>query len=328
MRKSKKTLSVIPSLKGYRVAIVIPCYKVNDSLKTVLGKIPRYVEKVYIIDDASPEEIKLNIKEIKNLNFKIQVIRHQQNSGVGAAMKTGYLAAIKDSMDIIIKIDGDDQMDLNELPNIIEPIVSGSYEYAKGNRFFSIELIKGMPKVRLVGNLVLSFLNKLSTGYYDIFDPNNGFTGISKKALLEINLNKVDDGYFFESDMLFNLGLNNARVKDVPMKSIYGSEKSNLSIMHSLWHFLKKHIKNIFLRLLYTYFIRDFRVASIQLLLGPLLLIWGGVLGITTWVHSHQMKIPSQPGTIVLVAVIIISGLQLTLSFFSEDINRNRSGSF
>jgi hypothetical protein len=178
--------------------------------------------------------------------------------------------------------------------------------------------------VRKIGNLALSFMSKLSTGYYEIFDPNNGFTAISGSCLTQIPLNKINDRYFFESDMLFQLNLLGAKVLDISLPAIYNGENSSLRIGHSLVIFPKNHLRNLAKRIIYTYYLRDFNIASIQLFLGSIIFSWGTYFGLYTWLHSMRNNVATAPGTIVLVAILIIVGLQLLLSFLSFDMRSQK----
>ena len=222
----------INSLGEYStVAVVIPAYKVSDHILKVVNSIPSDIDHVIVVDDACPENSSELLRK-QDLARDITIIRHDANLGVGGAMKTGYRRAIELGADIVIKIDGDGQMDPHLIPNLIKPILNGQSEYAKGNRFYSLELIRNMPKIRLFGNVVLSFMSKLSTGFYHIFDPNNGFTAVSSEALLLMDFSTIDDRYFFESDMLYQINSIGMRVLDVPTPAIYGEEVSNLNVGH------------------------------------------------------------------------------------------------
>jgi glycosyltransferase involved in cell wall biosynthesis len=302
------------------LAVVIPCYKVTNHILEVIEGIPGEVDQIIVVDDGCPNNSgDFVVKNSKDQ--RIVLLRHVQNFGVGAAMKSGYRFASKENFDVIVKVDGDGQMDLKYLSNLVFPILNQQIDYTKGNRFYSSKLIKTMPKVRVFGNVVLSFMSKLSTGFYEIFDPNNGFTAISKEALDRIELDEIDDRYFFESDMLFQLNLSRCSVKDIPIPAIYGNEKSNLKIMHSTLTFFWKHNRNFFKRVTYEYFVRDFSIASLQLVLGLILSVWGCILGFSSWYHGLISGLESQPGRVVLVAILCVSGLQLLLSFFNFDIN-------
>lgn len=205
-----------PDIKTLKIAVVIPSYKVSTHILSVLDKIPELVGQVYVIDDACPEGSG-KLVEAKTRDKRVKVIYHMHNCGVGGAVMTGYKAAIKGGNDIIVKIDGDGQMDPILIPNFIEPIQTGEADYTKGNRFYNLEKIKEMPPVRLFGNAVLSFLAKLSTGYWDLFDPTNGYTAIHSDVVSQFPFDKISNRYFFETDMLFRLNTFRAVVIDIPM---------------------------------------------------------------------------------------------------------------
>lgn len=300
--------------------MIIPCYKVTDHILQVIKEIPEEVDQIILIDDGCPNNSGDYVQS-NSTDKRIVLIKHENNFGIGAAMKSGYQLAIKEKFDVIVKVDGDGQMDLNYLSNLVHPIINQQIDYTKGNRFYSSRLVKTMPKIRILGNVALSFMSKLSTGYYEIFDPNNGFTAISKEALTRVDLEEVDERFFFESDMLFQLNLSGCSVRDIPIPAIYGDEKSNLKIMNSTLSFFWKHNRNFIKRITYEYFVRDFSIASLQLVFGVILSLWGCILGFSSWYHGLISGLESQPGRVVLVAILCVSGLQLLLSFFNFDIN-------
>jgi dolichol-phosphate mannosyltransferase len=302
------------------LAVVIPCYKVTDHILEVIKSIPEEVDQIIVVDDGCPNYSGDFVLTNSN-DERIVIIKHGHNSGIGAAMKSGYSFAIKENIDVVVKVDGDGQMDMSYLSKLVFPILNQQIDYTKGNRFFSSKLIKSMPKIRIFGNVVLSFMSKLSTGFYEIFDPNNGFTAISREALNRLEMDEIDDRFFFESDMLFQLSLSGCTVKDIPIPAIYGNEKSNLKIVNSTLTFFWKHNRNFLKRVTYEYFVRDFSVASLQLVLGLFLGLWGCILGFTSWYHGLISGLESQPGRVVFVAILCVSGLQLLLSFINFDIN-------
>lgn len=250
-----------------KIAVVIPCYKVTPHILEVLSNIGHNVARIYVIDDHCPDHSGQLVEEKCN-DPRVRVLYHRENKGVGGATMTGYRAALNDHMDIVVKVDGDGQMDPKYISTLVKPITKGQADYTKGNRFFSYEHVSGMPLMRLVGNGVLSFFSKLSSGYWDVFDPTNGFTAIHRTALALLPLDKISNGYFFESDMLFRLNGIRAVVIDVPIKAIYGDEESNLKAHKILMPFLLGHTKNFMKRIAYSYFIRDVSFASLELLLG------------------------------------------------------------
>jgi len=303
------------------IGVVIPAYRVKAQVLEVINSIGPEVQKIIVVDDACPEKSGEYVKQ-NTKDSRVEVIFHDVNMGVGGAVKTGYRRALELKLDIIVKIDGDGQMDNSKIEEIVTPLKSGLADYAKGNRFFDVEAVRSMPKVRILGNLGLSFMTKLSSGYWQIFDPNNGFTAISKSKLQLIPLEKVDNRYFFESDMLFRLYLEGADVKDISMPAIYGSEKSNLSIRRVLIEFPVKHTRNLVKRILYTYYLRDFNLASIELPIGTTLLTLGLGVGSFSWINGIRNQVETQPGTLILFSTCTLVGIQLLLSFFDFDINR------
>ena len=216
------------AIQNHKVSVVIPAYRVSQQILSVVSSIGSEVAQIIVVDDCCPEKSGDLVKN-NSSDGRVKVVFHEKNLGVGAAMITGYQIAIASGAEIIVKVDGDGQMNGSLIASLLDPILKGRADYAKGNRFFDIEALKNMPKIRILGNLVLSFFAKISTGYWQIFDPNNGFTAVHISALKRIPLYKVSKRYFFESDMLFRLSIIRAVVWDVPMDAKYGDEKSNLS---------------------------------------------------------------------------------------------------
>jgi glycosyltransferase involved in cell wall biosynthesis len=307
--------------KELQVYVVIPAYKVNDHILGVIQSIGPEVHGIVVVDDECPQGSGKRVLS-ENVDSRVEVIFHVRNTGVGGAVKTGYLRALEKGSDIIVKIDGDGQMDPSKIDELITPIKNLEADYTKGNRFSDVETIRVMPKIRIFGNLGLSFLTKLSSGYWRVFDPTNGFTAITRDALAKIPLTKIDNGYFFESDMLFRLNVARSRVRDIPIPPIYGEETSNLSIYKALIHFPYKHFRNLLKRIFYTYYLKDFNMASIELPLGVFLSSAGVVIGAYSWFEAVVSGTPTPPGTLILVAVCLLAGLQLVLAFLSYDTNR------
>jgi dolichol-phosphate mannosyltransferase len=302
-----------------RIAVVIPAYKLDEKILKLISDIPEVVDTIFVVDDNCPNKIGRYIESVCQ-DPRVQVIYNQRNLGVGGAVKNGYRHALDRGAEVVIKFDGDGQMLGSEIPLLIKPILEKKADYTKGNRFFTLESLKSMPKIRLLGNFVLSILNKVSTGYWNIFDSNNGFTAISKEALSGLDLEKISNSYFFESDMLFRLYCNRAVVQDVPMSSIYGDEKSNLSVVKVTLEFLYKHFRNSVKRFFYAYILRDASVASLELPLGLALLLFGVGNSITVWLQSSASGVPNSPGTVMLSGLAILTGTQFVLAFISYDV--------
>ena len=301
------------------IFIVIPAYKVGKSILKVVQALEKNYQNIIVVDDNCPEYSGKIIEGNKSKG-NVRVIYHHKNLGVGAATKSGYLAAINAGARIIVKIDGDGQMDVNQIENLVNPIRNGAANYAKGDRFRNLENLHEMPKVRLIGNLLLSFMAKFSTGYWNIFDPNNGFTAIDANLLAKIPLTKIDNRYFFETDMLFRMGLLNAVIADVSMPSRYRDEESNLHISKIVFEFAYKHLRILAKRIAYRYYIYDFSLASITLPAGSSLFIFGMVYGGFNYINSMYEAKPSPVSALLIVVLSLISGLQLLLHFFTQDV--------
>lgn len=301
------------------VAVVIPCYKVTRHIKEVIEGIGHDVQQIYVIDDACPQGsgkfVQDNIRD-----QRVKVLFHLQNEGVGAAVMTGYRAAIDGGADIIVKVDGDGQMDPTLVPDFILPILACEADYTKGNRFYDLEEIRAMPGIRLFGNAVLSFMAKLSTGYWDLFDPTNGYTAIHADVARNLPFSKISRRYFFETDLLFRLNTMRAVVVDVPMSAKYGEEMSNLKVSKIIGEFLFKHARNFFKRIFYNYYLRDLSLASIELPLGLLLLLFGSGFGLLTWYESAHSNTLTSAGTVMLSVLPILMGIQFLLAFLGNDI--------
>lgn len=302
-----------------KVCVVIPAYRVSAQILPLLKSFDKSISKIIVVDDLCPEGSGYIAKTLKDR--RVEVIFHEENQGVGGALKSGYRRALELNAEIIVKVDGDGQMNPANIPALIAPIIEGKAGYTKGNRFFEIEAVKKMPRARIFGNLGLSFLSKLSTGYWQIFDPNNGFTAISRDALSKIPLDKVDSRYFFESDMLFRLYLARIITSDVSIPAIYADEKSSLKIRRVLVEFPYKHLRNFVKRIGYAYYLREFNLASIELPLGLILGVAGLIRGYTAWSLSNSTGIPTTAGTVVLTALLLLSSIQFILAFLNFDMN-------
>ena len=300
--------------------VVIPCYNVSTHIREVIEAIGSEVKGIVAVNDSSTDST-LSTLETISRSLEIHILTNDINLGVGGSTKRGFEYAASHGATVIVKIDGDGQMDPRLIPDLIAPIIDGRADYTKGNRFINVDQVMSMPKKRLIGNIALSFMTKLSSGYWEIFDPNNGFVAIKSRVLDLIPLGKIDNRYFFESDMLFRLHLARAVIQDVPIPTKYGSEVSGLSEMRATFEFGYKHHRNFFKRILIEYYLRDFNLGSLQLPLGLALGFFGGIYGGVNFLHFNSLNQPTPTGTQVVVAMSLLSGLQLLLSFFNFDIS-------
>ena len=308
------------SLKKYEIAVVIPCYRVEQEIASVIASLPRYVKYIIAVDDASPDSTAEIVRQIAKKNKRIVFLRHEQNQGVGGAMVTGFRKALELKAQIVIKVDGDGQMDPAYIPDLIMPLIEGRADYAKGNRFRDFHALQKMPLIRRIGNMALGFLSKAATGYWNLFDPTNGFIAIRTVVLDQLSFDQIDGTYFFETSMLANLYLLGAVVRDVPMPARYLGEKSNLSIRRTLIEFPFKLLKTFIRRLALKNLIYDFSMASIYLLAGIPLLLFGLIFGIVKWVDYAARNIPAPTGTVMLPTLSVLLGIQFLIAAIEIDL--------
>ena len=287
----------------------------------MIARIPPKVQRIYVVDDKCPQHSGELVEE-QCRDPRVRVIFHEENQGVGGAVGSGYRAAIEEGMDIVVKVDGDGQMDPALIPHFTRPIERGRADYTKGNRFYRPESLKGMPPIRLFGNAALSFINKLSTGYWSIMDPTNGYTAIHTSVLREMPLHKLEKRYFFETDMLYHLNTMRAVVHDVPMDAVYADEESSLKVSKVLPEFIVKHVNRFFKRYVYLYLLRDFNIGSLYSLLGVVLCGLGVVFGGWAWLRSLTTGQPATSGTVMLAALPLIIGIQFLIAFLHHDVER------
>ncbi len=302
-----------------KIAVIIPYYNASKHIELVVKKLPDFICKIYIVDDCSLEPLPKSVSE----NFSnVEVIKQEKNLGVGGATKAGFKKAISDQIDIVVKVDADDQMDTNYIESLINPLISNKSGYAKGNRFRDFKALKKMPFTRKLGNLMLSFLTKAATGYWNNFDPTNGFFAVKTSLLKELSFEKISNRYYFETSLISQLYFQDTIIKDVAMPAIYGDEKSNMNVWKMPFVFIPKLIKTFIQRIFKTYFIYDFNMSSIYMLLGFPLFIFGIFYGIYTWWFYSSQAIFTPTGTIMLITLTIILGFQLLLQAIHYDIIR------
>lgn len=317
-------MNSVSSVPAPSIAVVVPCYRVASSILSVIASIGPEVEHVVVVDDACPEQSgKLVERECGDR--RVTVVFLETNRGVGGAVVAGYQRAIELGASVIVKLDGDGQMDASLIPQFVAPIVAGDADYTKGNRFFHLESLHSMPIARLIGNAGLSFITKLSSGYWKVMDPTNGYTAIDARVAAHLPLHKIASRYFFESDMLFRLNTVQAVVQDIPMDSLYGDERSNLRIKRVLFEFPALHAIRFMKRIFYTYFLRDFNAASLELLAGLGLTASGLSFGLSKWSEYSALGVPAPSGTVLLATIQVILGVQLLLSWITYDVNSNPS---
>lgn len=306
--------------KGHRIAVVVPAHNEAAHVGNVVAGMPAFVDHIIVVDDASRD----NTAQVarRSGDHRLLVLETQSNSGVGGAMELGYREGLALNAQVLVKMDGDEQMSPEFLPVLLDAVIENGYDYAKGNRFLASESLSFMPRHRLFGNVVLTFLTKLASGYWHIFDPQNGFTAIRVEALRTLDLAAIHKRFFFENDMLVHLNMHDFRVKDVAIPAVYGNEESDLNILGIGATFPFLLLRKFFHRVFQKYVLRDFSPIALFLLLGTLLFGWGVVYGAWKWVEAIATGHPTPTGTIMLVILPLILGFQLLLQAIVLDIQQ------
>ena len=303
-----------------RISIIIPAYRVSGQILELIELIGEEVSSIYVVDDGCPQQSGSIVERYSN-DKRVKVLKHYSNRGVGGAVITGMRKAITEGADIIVKLDGDGQMDPALIPKLVAPIQANRADYVKGNRFHVLSDLESMPPLRLFGNAALSFIAKASTGYWQIFDPTNGFIAIDANVASLVLNKQISRGYFFETDLLARLYLIGAVIEEMAHPARYGDESSSLKPISMLFPFLIRHARNIIRRIFYTYFLRSFYPASFELVIGLILLITGLIFSSWNWMASISTGIARTSGTVVIASTMLIIASQCLLAFLSFDVN-------
>lgn len=307
------------NLNDYKILIVIPCYKVKHKIQSVLNEIPSWISKIICVDDNCPENSGNFIERVSNDN-RVIVVYNSLNLGVGGASLNGFVKAKELGADLIIKIDGDGQMDISELKNLIYPIINNDADFVKGNRFTKFTDYMKMPLLRKLGNIFLSFFNRISSGYWNIFDTTNGYLCFNAKLLEILPIKKISKDYFFESDLLNWLYIVRAKVMDIPVKAIYENEISNINYFLVIIKFPILYVRNFFRRFFFEYCLRNPDTKFLSFLLGFFSFFFGIFFSIMSW-KTEVYEEPSTSGTVGLSILTIIIGINLISLFFMSDLN-------
>ena len=300
---------------------IIPCYKSKGKAEKVVLETLKYVDKVVCIDDDCPFNTGEHIrKKIKDENLLI--IKNEINMGVGGAFKVGLAAALDMGADYVIKIDSDGQMNPALIPLFMTPLKKNIASFVKGNRFKTSNVLYNMPKLRLIGNLVLGILTKFSTGYWELFDPTNGFIAFKTELLNKFPLHKLDNRFFFETDLLFRMSLIDTFILEIPMEAIYGDEISNLNAIKEIPNFLLKHSLLIPKRIFYNYFLLDFNPGSLFLLISSFFGVLSFSLASYYFIYSKMNALATPTGIQTLFLTLFIISLQFFMNFIHYDISQ------
>jgi glycosyltransferase involved in cell wall biosynthesis len=305
-------------IAGKRVAVVVPAYRVERHIRPLLEQMPGFVDSVFVVDDGSPDGTAQAVSELADP--RVVLLRHASNRGVGAAMETGFRAALEGGADFVVKCDGDGQMDPADIAALLRPLLEERADYAKASRFHHFRELSTMPRVRLGGNIGLTFLTKLASGYWHVLDPQNGFLAIRGEYLARLPLDRLARGYFFENDMLIRLNCIEARVADVPLPSRYGDESSSLRPGRALLEFPLRLIAGFVRRIFWRYLFYDVSPVAVFALAGSMLFLFGTVFGTYHWMVNSAQNRATPTGTVILAAIPVILGFQLLLQAIVLDV--------
>ncbi|OGO38383.1 MAG: glycosyl transferase family 2 [Chloroflexi bacterium RBG_16_57_11] len=301
-----------------RIVVVIPAYRAEKFIIKILSGIPPFVSNIVVVDDCSPDRTAELVYAFND--SRICLVSHETNQGVGKAMLTGYCKALELGAKIIVKMDSDDQMDPAYLVPLIAPILTGQADYTKGNRFLHANELKAMPFIRRIGNAGLSFLTKAASGYWNLFDPTNGYTAIHTSVVPLLDTTKIHPRYFFESSMLIELGMHRAVIRDVYIPARYGDGFSSLSVWKTLIEFPPRLFSAFLRRFMVQYFIRDFGIVSVLFLAGLLFSGFGLIFGGYQWYKSAVTGTVAPTGTVMVATLPLILGSQLLIQALVADI--------
>jgi glycosyltransferase involved in cell wall biosynthesis len=309
-------------LEGKRVAVVVPAYDEEALIAGTLAAIPDFVDRIYVVDDASTDATADRAGE--NGDSRIELIRHERNQGVGAAIVTGYRSALNEGMDVTAVMAADGQMDPSDLEALAGAVGRGEVDYAKANRLVTGQAWNLIPRSRYLGNAMLSLLTKIASGYWHIADSQSGYTAISRETLEQLDLGRLYRRYGFPNDMLVSLNVWNARVRDFPSRPIYNvGERSGIRLARVVPAISWLLLRRFFWRLGEKYVIRDFHPLVFFYALGILLTSLGLVLGVVETV----LRIAGNdltPASVILVALLLISGSQFMLFAMWFDMESNK----
>lgn len=304
----------------FKLAVVLPCYRVEQQIATLIAALPPWATLIVAVDDASPDRTGAILDGLAAADPRLAVIHHPRNLGVGGAMISGFRHALAAGADFVVKLDGDGQMDPAFLPQLLRPLLEGRADFAKGNRFRHRADLRAMPGPRFIGNVALTFLTKLASGYWRLFDTQNGYLALRGAVLARLDLDRLERGYCFENSLLVELSLEDAPVVDVAIPAIYRNESSSLSIARSLLSFPPKLLRLFGRRILRKYLLDDVSPVAVYLLVAGALFLFSTLFGGYHWARSILEGVPATTGTVVLALLPFLMAFNLLLQAIDLDI--------
>lgn len=311
--------------QGKTVGVVVPCHNEETQIGTVIETMPDYVDRIIIVDDVSSDRtVEVVEGYVSRYPGRIRLIKHEKNRGVGAAIVTGYKAAVEERIDMTAVMAGDAQMDPDDLPALLGPVAAGEVDYSKGNRLFTGDAWNAIPKVRYLGNSALSLMTKVASGYWHVADSQTGYCVANLRTLETIDLDALYPRYGFPNDMLVQLNIYDFRVRDVPIQPVYGvGEKSGIKLYRVIPALSWLLFRRFWYRMFQKYVIRDTHPLVLFYLTGLLFTLVGFVFGVLQVVARVQAR-PLSLATVVLSALLLISGLQFLFFAMWFDMEHNK----
>ncbi|MEW6752657.1 MAG: glycosyltransferase family 2 protein [Candidatus Latescibacterota bacterium] len=311
--------------RGKRIALVVPAHNEQRLIGPTLEGVPEAIDQIYVVDDASQDATAHIVEERALADPRVTLLRHERNQGVGQGIITGYLQASRDGCDIAVVVGGDNQMPLEQVGDLLDPVVEGQADYSKGNRFLMPNAgLEDMPWTRLIPNALISAMTKVASGYYKVFDVVDGYTAISRRAIELVDWSKARKGYGYPMDFLVRLNAYGLKVRDVPRRAIYlpGERQSQIKGFRYLMDVSPMLVRGFFWRLLRRYLVRDFHPLFFFFLFAMVFLPLGVLYGIFL-VYQQWAGIGVSGPRSVVCALMIIMGIQFLLFAMLYDMQES-----
>lgn len=305
--------------KGLRVGVVVPAYNEAKLIGKTLTTMPDLVDRIFVIDDGSTDDTYERATAVADP--RVEVIR-QDNTGVGGAIMHGHRRVLAEDLDVSVVMAGDAQMDPDYLPDLLDPIADDGVRFTKANRFYTRDSTSGMPRYRLIGNVILSVLTKFASGYYHLFDPQNGYTALHKDALRRLDLDAISSNYSFENSLLIHLNVLRVRARDVPIPAVYGEEVSTMRMRRVIPALLRTLIGGFWFRIWRKYVFPSFGPFAIVFFGGLFLTTVGLAAAAVITVLSFN-DVTASPATVMIAIAPLLAGIQLLVSALSIDISES-----
>jgi glycosyltransferase involved in cell wall biosynthesis len=303
--------------KDLRVAVVVPAYNEAKLIGKTLSTMPDLVDRIIVVDDASTDDTSAVAAAVGDP--RVEIIRQPKNSGVGSAILTGHRRVLEEGHDVSVVMAGDAQMDPDYLPALLDPIADDGVQFTMANRFYARSSSAGMPTHRVFGNVVLSVMTKFSSGYYHLFDPQNGYTALHRDALARLDLDAIATNYSFENSLLIHLNVLRVRARDVPIPAVYGDEVSGMRLRRVIPMLLRTLFVGFWVRIWRKYVFPSFGPFALLFFSGLALTFIGLTAAVVITVLAFN-DVTASPATVMISIAPLLAGIQLLVSALNIDI--------